>query len=610
MKCSKCESHNTKKKGERATYQLYYCNDCHKNFKIPKKERKNILKEIKHFISNSDEKYLWLIFSFFSAIYFLTYINANMYLLADAYHDDALFFWLGNNIFEGEWLGKYNQFTLAKMPSYAMFIAFIMKTGIPYLWVISILNIIAVAFLIIKSKYLFGRAKWLLFILGILLLFNPLLATELRIYRNQLPAIFFIIFTTTLISLFNPSTKKTHFAVKIIEALIIAVAWGLLWFSREENLFYIGCLVLALISFLLVIKFTLFPWRNLYPLIYGISGIIIFWLFISGMNYKHYGRFVVCEKTSSPYTDVIKTFNSIYDPNFPENISGSAASREKILMVGEAVPFFRPMANNLITSAINYRGVYFDNETLGFIKEDPKALTISHFEWAWIAAAAATGYYKDAPTLAAFYTELDKELNRAISEKRLETKKNTLINVGPYSLTNEDIKIIVQFLPKAYIKLISSPAKFSSWHKNILSKRSIVVNEKTMKFWKKKLKINYIEKGDKEAYKESHNSFSSKVWYIIVIIWAYSAIPLMHISTLLAFIAIIYSLFRKKWVFAALIITISSMFIAHYLMLTTVSVISSFDAVRHGYFLLSYGTMLITAFLSVSVIFNLQRAVK
>jgi hypothetical protein len=52
------------------------------------------------------------------------------------------------------------------------------------------------------------------------------------------------------------------------------------------------------------------------------------------------------------------------------------------------------------------------------------------------------------------------------------------------------------------------------------------------------------------------------------------------------------------------------MFIAHYLMLTTVSVISSFDAVRHGYFLPSYGTMLITAFLSVGVIVNLQKAIK
>ena len=607
MKCSKCGSQNTNKKGERATYQLYYCNDCHKNFKVQKKERTNIKKEIENYIKNSNEKYWWLVFAIFSAIYFFTYINANNKLLVDAFHDDALYFWLGQNISDGNWLGKYMQLTLAKMPSYAMFIAFSIKIGIPYLWLFSLCHIIAVSFLIVKSKYLFSKAKWLLFILGILLLFNPILATYLRIYRFQLPAICFIVFIASLISMFNPASKKKHWVVYVIDALIVSIAWGFLWFSREESLFYVGCIVVAMLGFFLVKKFISNPIQNLYPIVFGVSGVVVFWLFISSMNYKHYDRFVVCERTSSPYTDVIKTFNSIVDPDFPTDISGSSASREKIINIAETIPMFKPMAKNLIASAINYRGVYFNTKTLSFVSEPENVLTISHFEWAWIAAASATGYYKNATTLAAFYTKLNNEMKKAIREGKLKTKTDNLVQVGPYALSNSDITAIIKLLPKNYFKLFPKPTNIAQ---NFLASKSPVGNDAKKKIWGEKLKINYITKGDAKQYKKELDSFSNKLWNKAAIVYAYTAIPLMHLATLLAFIAIIISLIRKQWVYVAIITVISSTYIAHYLMITAVCVISSFNAANHAYFLPSYATILINAFLSISVILNLQKPLK
>lgn len=569
-----------------------------------KEEIKHFRNGIGHNIINPNEKYLWLLFALFSSLYFFTYINANNYLLTHFQHDDALFFRLGLNISEGNWLGPYMELTLAKVPAFAMFLAVIIKTGISYLWLISICNIIAVSFLLIKSKYLFGNTKILLLILGIMLLFNPIFATHLRIYRSQLSAISFIIFIASLISIFNPESKKSHWATTIADILIISIAWGILWFSREEYLFYVGCLFIALIAFFLVRKFISNPIRNLYPIFYGISGVVIFWLFISSMNYKHYDRFVVCEKTSAPYTSAIKTFNSIADPDFPQNISGSAASIKKIRKVAKEIPLFRPMSKNLIASAKTWIGIYFDKNKLVFETVKKNALTISHFEWAWIDAVATTGYYKNATTLSYFYTELNKQMIKAISEGRLSTKKGNLVQVGPYSLSKTDITTILKLLPKNYFKLLPSSKNIAKNYQNLLIKKSPVQSKSDMKIWKEKLNIDFIAEGNNQL---KPDSLSNKIWNIIITIWAYTAMPLIHLSTILAFIALIISVIRKRWAFFAIIVTLSSVFVAHYLMLSTVSVISSYDAASQAYFLPSYATILITAILSISVIINIHK---
>jgi len=190
MKCTNCGSLKTIKVSDRFAFTKYQCESCGERFKIPKVKRKSIPEQIQDYFSNSNEKYFWLIFTFFSIVYLLTYVNANNTLIVDAFHDDALYFWLAQNIASGNWLGDYMQLTLAKMPSYAMFVVFGMKTNIPYMWLLSLSYILAVAYLLVKSKYLFRKTKWLLLILGILLLFNPILAVHLRIYRFQLPPFF------------------------------------------------------------------------------------------------------------------------------------------------------------------------------------------------------------------------------------------------------------------------------------------------------------------------------------------------------------------------------------------------------------------------------------
>src|SRR5262249_50356351 len=51
-----------------------------------------------------------------SAIYVFALVNAPLSLLSAAGHDDGLFITIGRNLAAFQWLGPYNEFTLAKGP--------------------------------------------------------------------------------------------------------------------------------------------------------------------------------------------------------------------------------------------------------------------------------------------------------------------------------------------------------------------------------------------------------------------------------------------------------------------------------------------------------------
>jgi hypothetical protein len=550
------------------------------------------------------ENVLWIGFALLSAAYFFTYINANSELLTKAAHDDALYVQLGESIAAGNWLGEYNKLTLVKTPGFAVFVAFCIKTGLPYLWLTAVFQVVAVTFLLRKSGYLFHGARLLLFVAGGLLLFNPILAGALRIYRFQLPAICFLVFLGSIIHLYDKDGRKSHWSLYSLDLLTAFIAFALLWFSREEFLYYAACLVVGLTCYLFGRHSLAHPVRNLSYVFSGLLGVGVFWLFICGMNFGHYGRFIVCEKTSSPYTDAIKTFLSISDPDLPHYISGSTSSREKILRIAREVPEFQPMAKELIGAAGRWRGTYLDNRSLEIVEKPENFLTVSHFEWAWIDAASACGYYESARRLASYYEHLNGGLERAMTEGRLAKDSRVLAQAGPYVFAKADLVTIAGMLTRNYRKLFLRPFEIVRDYKNLVARISMdsTGDEATREIWAGNLGVNYLSEGDVSGMEVSVESLSNRVWNWATAIYAYIAVPLIHLATPLALIAIITAGIRKRWLLAGVIGVLVSFYFGHYLMLTILDVAGGYNATHKNYFLPSYGTLLFAAFSSLSII--------
>ncbi|MEZ5277262.1 MAG: hypothetical protein R3F07_12845 [Opitutaceae bacterium] len=558
---------------------------------------------------NLGDRLLWTGFTLFAVAFFLTYVGVKSDLRTFAAHDDALFVHQAESIASGHWLGDYHPLTLVKMPGYALFLSFVIKSGLPYLWVLSVFHIAAVAFLLHRSRYLFPGTGWLLLIAGFFLLFNPIFAGSLRIYRFQLTAIVFMVFLGSVVGLYERAHRRSHWGVEIFGLLLAALSWGLLWFSREENLLYTGCLAVGMTGYLLIARSLVSPWWNLRFVLSGLFGVFGFWLFIAGMNVHHYGRFIVCEKTASPYPDLMRTFFSIADPELDPRFLGSTASREKIRRVAMEVPEFQLMADNLIKFASSWRGTYLDSETLTIREKPEGALTVSHFEWAWMDAASASGYFRDGLTLAERYGELDEALTDAIADHRLRVDEPIRIQAGSYGLTGRDLAVILRLMPRVYPDLFFTPSAVLRDYRDLTARvsRDRDENKDQRARWASVLKVRYLDEGDEAGYLDCIATPANRFWNLATAAFAFIAIPLIHLATPLAGLTLVVAICRKRGDLAVAIAVMASTYLVHYLMLTALTVASGNHATTRGYFLPSFAPLILTAFVSIGSLWSLRK---
>jgi hypothetical protein len=546
-------------------------------------------------------KTYWFLFFLFALIYILSYSNAYVRIITLAPHDSGLFFNLARNIAGFNWLGNYHSLTLAKVPGYPLFLAFCILTRIPYLLLISICNTVAVAFFLRCTMWVFNRAKLLSFLLGMILLLNPIFADNLIINRGQLTSICFTVFLGVIIAAFNPATQRKSGVIKLFEAFVAAIAFGVLIYTREERILYYGILVLSGIAFFIVRKQIKYKRRNLFLPLCGLLGILVIGLSISSLNYLYYGRFVVCERTSPPFTKAINAFHSVDDPDLNPRFSKLTASRTKIHKIAELSPNFRKVAEIMCDSSnlMFHNLYYFDKEELTFKQIEGKNIPISHFEWFWIACVNQAGLYKDAKTVTKFHEELDERITKALKDGTLK-KRQAILSFGPYSLGKEELSTILKILPHNYKLLLPLPAQFYKEYKDFLVQPVSPTSKKeNLKTWSNILNIKYLNVDDQTKIMKARHSINNFLWNIVVILFAYIVIPLIHLATPLALLTIILALLRKQWLPAMLILIVTLSYVIHFILLAIVDVTVGFGASSMVYFLPSYAAILINAFISI-----------
>ena len=87
-------------------------------------------------------------------------MNLPISIITDFIHDDALYISLGQHLANGDWLGPYNQMTLAKGPGFPIFLAINNLLGLPVTLSIALLNL-ASCWLIVISLRSLGVGKFL-----------------------------------------------------------------------------------------------------------------------------------------------------------------------------------------------------------------------------------------------------------------------------------------------------------------------------------------------------------------------------------------------------------------------------------------------------------------
>ncbi len=345
-----------------------------------------------------------------------------IYLALPAPIDDGLMYEAALALTEGRWLGDYNHLTLSKHMGYAFWEALMHSLSIPIL-VGNQLFVAAVCLLAVAalSPIICKRLHRVLFF--ILLFYNPAAtaAFTLRPYRDSIFAYIclavFVCFIAVALRVKLPI--KNSLPYLIIGGFML----GFAYVSREDGYWVLPFVVVAgIITVFYTIKekkaVILRGVCQLIPYVIMVACIVAY----CGMNYLHYGRFIVSDFSSGEFSAVIGAMTRVEPTEQPtfwsdEKISVPYSVRRQLY---DNVQHLEPFEEYLESEDFFNR--------YGYVQTDPKTGEIytdyssGGFYWALRDAADRLSIYDDAQTAEQFWQNVADEINYLCDEGVLPSR--------------------------------------------------------------------------------------------------------------------------------------------------------------------------------------------
>jgi len=210
---------------------------------------------MKNILNNFSLKKFSLLYFFiiFSLIKLIFYYFIPLNILANAPHDDLLFYKLGKSISDFNWLGDYDQLTLIKGPIYPIFLSFSILLNIPLRLLEGILSLLASVYFLNSTSKIFStnRSKLIIFVL---INFFPFVFTSLeyRILRDSIYIYLFLFIISDIFFIIYHSTDK----LKVIFSRFYSLGFFIAIFNltREEGIWILPGMLIFIISIYLINK--------------------------------------------------------------------------------------------------------------------------------------------------------------------------------------------------------------------------------------------------------------------------------------------------------------------------------------------------------------------
>ncbi len=366
--------------------------------------------------------------------------------LADFVHDDALYVKLGGHLARAEWLGPYDESTLAKGPGFPFFVALAYRAHLPLLLAGRVLFAVASGLFVLALLPLFRR-RGVPLLLFASLLFNPVVVT--RAARE-------IVYPSlTLLALAGAAGLFLSFPVSRSRAVawsaLCGLALGALWLTREEGIWIapaVGSLLAATILRTVITRGgnrQLGEAVCLAALPAGILGVSL--VAVALVNLLVYGAFTVRESTSEPF---LSAYGSLVRIRSLPPVPRVPASREQRLRAYSQSPALRTLEPHLEGEV----GRRFIAASEALMPEARGEIGAGWLQFALRESAAKTGRYRDARTAAAFWRQVARELDDACDRGRLACGPNPR-SMTPAEATAQ-LPAVLADLPRTLAFLASS----------------------------------------------------------------------------------------------------------------------------------------------------------
>jgi len=339
-----------------------------------------------------------------------------IFAIGTAEHDDRLFLKLADAIVGGEWLGPYNQLTLAKGAFYSLWIAFVFLAGLPLAFAQQLAYAGACALLVRALAPLVpgGSARLAAYAL---LLWNPMSfeASSLgRVLRQHVSTPLALLIFAGLVALYarreEPCRRLAPWAA------LLGGAFAAFWLTREDVVWIVPSLVLLGVAVVVgVMRPRPRTWRpmagaGLLATLCALTPIFV----VSWQNARHYHWFGTVEFRASEFKDAYGALLRVrVGPEIPF-VPVTRQSREAIYAVSPTFALLRPHLDGPIGEG--WAGA---SSFVTHVPGDERQIGGGWFMWALRDSVAAAGFCHDAGQAMAFYHRLALEVNQACDDGRL-----------------------------------------------------------------------------------------------------------------------------------------------------------------------------------------------
>lgn len=390
--------------------------------------------------------YMWLLIAVGAAILRIgMMMRTPIYALANYKHDDLLLVTLAQHLQEGEWLGPYNNLTLVKGISFPVFLALCNRFCIPYLFGMGLFYTGAVILFVTAVREQISN-RWVQLGIYLFLLYSPAMLSvdaQQRVYNCALvPGAILLVFAGVLGVFFR---RHRSWKTVLVWSCFLGFAFPFFWHLRNDTMWMLPFVLTGTgISIFCIIKKNGFhkgtAVKSLICLI-PVLTLVFSNLMIAGINQKHYGLFVVNDRSGSSEAEFISRLMEMDEKSENPNVWVSQKAMKKAVEVSPALQEIQPQIEEMFQS-----GWASGGEIVGDI-----------VVWAFRDAMEAAGYYQgNAPETEAFYKRATAELDQAYEDGRLH--KDGLLHLSALSkgISWKDVPTLVKRIKSSFLAAVNA----------------------------------------------------------------------------------------------------------------------------------------------------------
>ena len=275
-------------------------------------------------------------------------------------YDEQLFISLAKHILNGQWLGPYDQLTLAKGPGYPIFIALAHLTGIPLLTAEQLLYSAACVLIVVVLRPLF-RTQWPLALIFLFLLFNPFMLSYSamgRVFRLGIYMPLTLCLFGLLLGLLLRGAASLR--RRFLWALMVGLCFSYLWYTREEGVWLLPSMILFSLYFMLI--YSDLSWAETSKRLSSLAVIaVVFFsttLVLKELSRSYYGAPVINELKTVEFNSALGGLMNIEGLGSGRFFPVSAASQDAAFSVSPSMALLKPYLYEA-THALEYPPAYY-----------------------------------------------------------------------------------------------------------------------------------------------------------------------------------------------------------------------------------------------------------